>query len=103
MLALEFDKRTTRIIIENICGRLRQYALELRNERVLSLDGLAEQITFCVLREMRDASCYLGDTEIDQQLMISVALGMQHACLQDLTNAAPPPQNPIVWDKELVN
>jgi hypothetical protein len=84
----KFGKREANVCIEQICGRLRQYAREIPDPKILTIDEFVEQITFCVLREITEPKL-----PIDPQVIIAVALTMQHACMQTIAANVPNPPN----------
>jgi hypothetical protein len=85
--------------VEQITGRLQQYANELPTTKMLTIDEFAERVALCFLRELRDAA-WLAEPP-DTQLVIATAMGMTHACMQ--TIATENPRFPLPITKEMVN
>jgi hypothetical protein len=91
-----FGKQSAHVAIEQLCGRLRQLIRDLPDDKSLTLDELAEQISFCMLHELTEFNL-----PIDPQKVIAVAMAMQHTCMQTLAINVPTPPNPpeIIWDE----
>jgi len=91
----KFGKPAANICIEQIVGRLRQYVRDLPDNKSLTIDEFAEQITFCVLREMTEFNL-----PIDPQKVIAVAIAMQHTCMQTIAINVPNTleQPEMSWD-----
>jgi len=85
----KFGKPAANVCVEQICGRLRQYVRELPDDKSLTIDAFAEQITFCVLRELNEFNL-----PIDPQKVIAVAIAMLHTCMQTIAVNIPTPPNP---------
>jgi hypothetical protein len=67
----KFGKPAANVCVEQICGRLRQYVRDLPDDKLLTIDEFAEQITFCVLRELNEFNL-----PIDPQKVIAIAIAM---------------------------
>lgn len=92
----KFGKHTAKACIEQTCERLKQYARELPDDKLLTMDELTERITLTVLYEMSEPTL-----PVDQQEIIAAAMGMVHACMQTIAmcNAPNPPNtSEIIWD-----
>jgi hypothetical protein len=96
-----FGKQSAKVCIEQIVGRLRQYVNDLPDDTQINIDQFAERLTFCFLNELTEANLPL-----DPQLIISAAMGMNHACMQFIAAEVPDPLNsPTVeiWYDEKVH
>jgi hypothetical protein len=70
----KIDKGYVHTAVEQMVGRLRQFDGEFPDDKVITLDALAEQIALCFLR----------DNEFDPQMTICVGMGFLHAAMQQI-------------------
>jgi hypothetical protein len=88
-MQFQFGKQTARVCAEQVIGRLRQYVNDLPLDKMLTIDEFAERMTICFLNELTEINL-----PVDPQLIIAVALAMNHACMQLLAAEVPDQPNP---------